>query len=113
MLSQLTSVQQLQTWVIEEVLPSIKKTGQYTLPSVMRSIESVKDVELIALGDDDRKDVRKALVRKANLVKDPEKVEMGRCGGQTNQENIHEIKLKLENKKLKIIISNIKDVVVS
>ncbi len=51
--------------------------------------------KLAALPYDEKKEMRKVLVYKADLCKDAEKVEMGRLGGLTNQENIRKIKSKI------------------
>ena len=79
--SQLPSAERFQDWVFEEVLPSIRKTGTYTIPTMLETATSLNDNKLAALPYDEKKEMRRVLVYKADLCKDPEKVEMGRLGG--------------------------------
>ena len=77
--------------VIEEVLPSIRKTGQYTLPCALKTI---KNTELLALCEDDRKEDNKALKKKIELTKDPGKVALGRLGGLVTQQKYRKLKMR-------------------
>ncbi|CAB4008218.1 Hypothetical predicted protein [Paramuricea clavata] len=103
MKSRLPVAEQFQDWISEDVLPSIRKTGKYALPGVMKAIDNVKDEELCELIGDERKEARKKLVNKSNRLKDPEKVESGRKGGESTQKKIRETKEELEEKEEEII----------
>ena len=51
MFSKLPLAVKFKRWVFEEVLPSIRGTGTYTLPSALKSIENVKAALLILLSE--------------------------------------------------------------
>ncbi|CAB3989942.1 Hypothetical predicted protein [Paramuricea clavata] len=92
--SRLPTAEDFQRWVFEDVLPSIRKTGTYTLPGVMNMIKGIDDMELQQLRIDDRTEARGELVRKGELVKNQRKVKAGRKGGLIAQENIRQSKTK-------------------
>ena len=88
--SKLLLARRFQKWVIE-VLPSIWKTGTYTLPPALKTIRRIKDAELLALCEDDRKEANKTFQQKLKLTKDPDKVTLGRLGGLATQQKYREI----------------------
>ncbi|CAB4008217.1 Hypothetical predicted protein [Paramuricea clavata] len=100
--SRLPAAEDFQRWVFEDVLPSIRRTGTYTLPGVMNMIKGIDDMELQQLGMDDQAEARGDLVHKGNLVKNKLKVEAGKKGGKAVQENIRQLKIELEEKGFKV-----------
>ncbi|CAB4004641.1 Hypothetical predicted protein [Paramuricea clavata] len=113
MKSRLPIAEEFQDWISEDVLPSIRKTGKYVIPGAMKAIDNIKVEELCELTGEDRKEARKKLVNMSDKLKDPEKVELGKKGGESTQRKIRETKEKLEKKedeiiKLKIEVSYLK-----
>ena len=80
-----------EAWVFSEVLPSIRKTGSYTLIDPIEKLQSITLDDLSAYGGDQRKEYKTILKTHANMLKDPAKVEMGRRGGLKCQENRREL----------------------
>ncbi|CAB3987896.1 Hypothetical predicted protein [Paramuricea clavata] len=101
--SKLPAAEDFQRWVFEDVLPSIRKTGTYTLPGVMPAIDNVKDEELCQLPEKERIVAHGKLTHKNNLVKDPEAVARGKKGGLTVQENNRRTKKILRERGAKIL----------
>ena len=74
-------------WVFSEVLPSIRKTGSYTLSDPIEKIQSITLDDLSAYGGDQRKEYKTILETHTNMLKDPVAVERGQRGGLKAQEN--------------------------
>ena len=74
-------------WVFSEVLPSIRKTGTYTLNDPINKLQSITLDDLSAYGENQRKEYKTILKTHANMVKDPVAVEKGQRGGLKAQEN--------------------------
>ena len=102
-----------QEWIYEEVLPSIRKTGQYTVPNKYDAIKGYTQ-NVLTNGDvDEKKTYHKLLGEQFDFTK----VEMGRKGGLKTWENIHTTesqlvaanvkvcKLREENEKLRTVLS--------
>ncbi|CAB4003412.1 Hypothetical predicted protein [Paramuricea clavata] len=100
--SNLPSAIKFQDWVTEEVLPSIRKTGQYVLSGVMPAIDNVKDEGLRQLPEKERIEGRGKLKYKSDIVKDPKAVSRGKKGGLVAQENIRQTKKDLERKEFQV-----------
>ncbi len=128
--SKLPSAVKFQRCVFEEVLPSIRKIGTYTLPNKYNTIKSITN-EVFAGGDEcELKEYHKFLKSQCELVtKDQSKVEMERLGGLKTQQNIREIiskigelgseldleserckRLEPENKELKAVITAVSNI---
>ena len=83
----LPSTEAFQDWVFSEVLPSIRKTGSYTLSDPIEKLQSITLDDLSAYGGYQRKEYKTILKTHANMLKDPVVVEKGQRGGLKVQEN--------------------------
>ncbi len=85
--------------VVEEVLPSICKTGSYTIKSITNKV--------FASGDEcELNEYHKFLKSQCGLTKDERKAEMGRFGGLKTQENIREIKSRIVQLETEMNLAN-------
>ncbi|CAB3994803.1 Hypothetical predicted protein [Paramuricea clavata] len=100
--SRLPTAKNFQRWVFEDVLPSIRKTGTYTLPGVINMIKGIDDMELRRLRDTERIEARHELDHKRNIVKDQRKAEAGKKGGLAVQEKIRQTEKELEKKEFEV-----------
>ncbi|CAB3977413.1 Hypothetical predicted protein [Paramuricea clavata] len=100
--SKLPAAENFQRWVFEHVLPSIRKTGTYTLPGVLNTIKGIDDMKLRELVDDEKVEARSEFVHKGNIVKDKRRVESGKKGGLVVQEKIRQTKKELEVKEFQV-----------
>ncbi|CAB4036148.1 Hypothetical predicted protein [Paramuricea clavata] len=101
--SRLPSAREFKWWVVDDVLPSIRKTGKYMLPGVMPAIDNVKDEGLRQLPCSEQPEARSKLVHKSNIVKDLKAVLRGKKGGLVAQEKIRQTKKDLEKKEFQEI----------
>ena len=85
--SKLPSTKAFQNWVFSEVLPSIRKTGSYTLTDPIEKIQSIALDDLSAYSEDQRREYKAIAETHVNMLKDPVAVERGRRGGEKAQEN--------------------------
>ena len=85
-------------WVMEEVLPSIRKTGRYELEDPIQKVLSI-GIDELATYDKERKEYKTIILSHYELLKDKKKQERGKNGGHTTQERIRE--LKRENVELR------------
>jgi hypothetical protein len=67
--SKLASASEFQDWVFEDVPPSIRKTGNYTIPCALKTIKSITCDDLTALDDDERKEYKQILKVQHNMIK--------------------------------------------
>ncbi|CAB4008993.1 Hypothetical predicted protein [Paramuricea clavata] len=103
MKSKLPAAEDFQDWISEDVLPSIRKTGTYTLPGVMSAIDNVKDEKLRQLSEEERIEAHGKLTYKNNLVKDPKAVLRGKKGGLAVQKNNRQTKKILRERGARIL----------
>ena len=85
--SKLPSAKAFQDWVFSEVLPSIRKTGSYTLNNLIKKLCSITLDDLSAYNGDQREEYKMILKTHANMLKDPVAVKRGHHGGLKAQEN--------------------------
>ena len=85
--SKLPSAIEFRDWVFSEVLPSIRKTGSYTLTDPIEKIESITLDDLSTYDGYHRKKYKAIAETHVNVLMDPVAVESGRCGGLKAQEN--------------------------
>ncbi|CAB3983342.1 Hypothetical predicted protein [Paramuricea clavata] len=90
--SKLPTARDFKWWIVDEVIPSIRKTGTYTLPGVLNRIKGIGDMELCKLSVGDKVEARGEFVHKGNIVKDPGAVSRGKKGGLAVQKNIRRTK---------------------
>ena len=75
--SKLPLAKSLKRWVFSQVLPSIRKTGSYTLTDPIEKVQSITLEDLSAYDGDQRKEYRAVLRTHVNMLKDPVAVEKG------------------------------------
>ena len=85
--SKLPHAEAFQDWVFSEVLPSIRRTGSYTLRDPIEKLQSITLDDFSAYGGDQRKKYKTILKTHANMLKEPVAVERGHHGGLKAQEN--------------------------
>ena len=85
--SKLPSAKSFQNWVYSEVLPSIRKTGSYTLRDPIEKIQSITLEDFSSYGESQRKENKTILKTHSNMLKNPVSKEKGRNGGLKAQEN--------------------------
>ena len=85
--SKLPSTKSFKQWVFSEVLPSIRKTGSYTLNDPIEKLQSITLDDLSAYGGDQRKEYKTIVKTHTNMLKDPVVVEKAQRGGLKAQEN--------------------------
>ena len=74
-------------WIFSEVLPSIRKTGSYSMNGLCNTLGGMT-LNVLLSGDRDQITEYKTILKAhANMLKDPTRVEMGRRGGSKCQEN--------------------------
>ena len=74
-------------WVFSEVLPSIRKTGSYTMNGLCNTLGTMT-LSVLSSGDRNQLTEYKTILKThENILKDPTKVEMGRRGGLRCQGN--------------------------
>ena len=69
--SKLPSTRSFKRWVFSEVLPSIRKTGSYTMNDPIEKLQSITLDDLSAYGGDQQSEYRTILKAHANMLKDP------------------------------------------
>ena len=85
--SKLPSAEAFQDWVFSEVLPSIRKTGSYSMNSLCTTLSGMKH-NVLSNNDRDQLTKFKTIVKThANMLKNPVAVEKGQRGGLKAQEN--------------------------
>ena len=85
--SRLQSAKIFQRWVFSEVLPSIRRTGSYSMNSLCNALSGMT---LNVLSNNDRDQLTKyktILKTHVNMLKDPVAVERGQRGELKSQEN--------------------------
>ena len=85
--SKLPSAKNFKRWVFSEVLPSIRKTGSYTLKDPIEKLSSITLEDLSAYDWDRRKEYKTILKSQGNILKNPVKAESGQRGGLKAHEN--------------------------
>ena len=85
--SRLPSAEAFQDWVFSEVLPSIRRTGSYTLNDPIDKLQSITLDDVSAYNGDQRKEYKAIVKTHANMLKDPVAMEKGQRGGLKAQEN--------------------------
>ena len=61
--------------IFSEVLPSIRRTGSYTMNDPIEKLQSITLDDLLAYGGDQRKEYKTIVKTHANMLKDPVAVE--------------------------------------
>ena len=85
--SELPTARLFQKWVFSEVLPSIRKTGSYTLKDPIEKIQSITLEDLSGYDKNRRREYKTVSKTHANMLKNPVNEERGRRGGLKSQEN--------------------------
>ena len=85
--SELPTARLFQKWVFSEVLPSIRKTGSYTLKDPIEKIQSITLEDLSGYDKNRRRKYKTVSQTHANMLKNPVNEERGRRGGLKSQEN--------------------------
>ena len=85
--SKFLSANNFQKWVFSEVLPSIRKTGSYSM-SGLRDALGTMTLSVLSGDNNDRLTEYKTVLRThSDMLKDPVAVERGQRGGLKAQEN--------------------------
>ena len=104
--SKLPSAVAFQDWIFSEVIPSLRKTGSYTLGTPIEKLRSIQRSDVT-----DVEEFKEELKEKLDLLKNPAAVEKGRCGGSKIQENRKKLIEEVRSLKFELVLANVREMV--